>query len=107
LTEGLNLELGDIDATRQRVHIRDSKGNKDRLVPLPDVTLLLLRRFWRLHRHPVLLFPNRKRGLTSAHLATTPMDACGVQAAMRKVVVACGLKKILPRTAYGTVMPPI
>lgn len=107
LSEGLSLELGDIDATRQRVHIRDSKGNKDRLVPLPDVTLVLLRRFWRLHRHPVLLFPNRKRGLKNAHLATTPMDACGVQAAMRKVVVACGLKKILPRIAYGTVMPPI
>ncbi|NOX42531.1 MAG: tyrosine-type recombinase/integrase [Gammaproteobacteria bacterium] len=32
LTEGLNLALGDIDAKRQRVHIRDSKGNKDRLV---------------------------------------------------------------------------
>jgi integrase/recombinase XerD len=50
LSEGLHLKLGDIDAKRQRVHIRDSKGNKDRLVPLPDATLILLRRFWRLHR---------------------------------------------------------
>jgi site-specific recombinase XerD len=105
LTEGLNLKLGDIDAKRQRVHVRDAKGNKDRLVPLPDVTLDLLRRVWRLHRHPVLLFPNRKRGLQHAHLATTPMDAGGVQATMRKVVAACGLKKTLPRTACGTAMP--
>jgi len=34
LGEGLRLEVGDIDALRQRVHIRDAKGNKDRFVPL-------------------------------------------------------------------------
>lgn len=107
LSEGLALTLGDIDAKRQRVHVRDSKGNKDRLVPLPDATLVLLRRFWRLHRHPVLLFPNRKRGLSGAHLAKTPMDAAGVQAAMRKVVVSCGLKKTLPRTPCAIVLPRI
>ncbi len=57
LGEGLRLQVGDIDAVRRRVHIRDSKGNKDRLVPLPDATLDLLRRFWQVHRNPVLLFP--------------------------------------------------
>ena len=81
------------------------EGNKDRLVPLPDATLVLLRRFWRLHRNPVLLFPNRKLGLSGAHHATTPMDTGGVQAAMRKVVKDCGLKKILRHTVYDIVMP--
>ena len=52
LGEGLRLQVGDIDAQRQRVHIRDAKGNKDRLVPLPQATLELLRRFWSLHRNP-------------------------------------------------------
>jgi site-specific recombinase XerD len=107
LNEGLHLKLGDIDAKRQRVHIRDSKGNKDRLVPLPDTTLMLLRRFWRLHRNPVLLFPNRKLGLKGARLATTPMDTGGVQAAMRKIVKSSGLKKILPLTLCDTVTLPI
>jgi site-specific recombinase XerD len=69
LGEGLRLQVGDIDATRLRVHIRNAKGNKDRLVPLPLKTLKVLRRFWSLHRHPVFLFPNRKRGLEYAHLA--------------------------------------
>ncbi len=46
LGEGLRLQVGDIDAARQRVHIRDAKGNKDRLVPLPQATHPLLRR-WR------------------------------------------------------------
>jgi integrase/recombinase XerD len=35
LGEGLRLQVGDIDGARGRVHIRDAKGNQDRLVPLP------------------------------------------------------------------------
>jgi len=34
LGEGLRLQVGDIDAVRQRVHVRNAKGNRDRLVPL-------------------------------------------------------------------------
>jgi len=107
LGEGLRLQVSDIDAYRRRVHIRDSKGNKDRLVPLPDATLDLLRRFWSVHRHPVLLFPNRHGGLKAAHRATTPMDRGGVQTTLRKVVQACGIKKRSPCTAFATVMPLI
>jgi integrase/recombinase XerD len=102
LGEGLRLEVGDIDATRQRVHIRDAKGNKDRLVPLPDATRDLLRRFWSVHRNPVLLFPNRHGGLKGAHAATTPLDQGGVQITLRKVSEQCGLKKRLPRTPCDT-----
>jgi integrase/recombinase XerD len=43
--------VGDIDGQRMRVHIRDSKGNKDRFVPLPIVTLDTLRRIWSVHRN--------------------------------------------------------
>jgi site-specific recombinase XerD len=93
LGEGLRLEVGDIDAPRQRVHIRDAKGNKDRLVPLPEATLELLRRFWQVHRHPVLLFPNRHGGLKAAHRATSPLDRGGVQTTLHQVVVECGIKK--------------
>ena len=107
LGEGLRLQLGDIDADRKRVHIRDAKGNKDRLVSLPDTTLDLLRRFWSVHRKPVLLFPNRKGGLKGSHYATTPLDKAGVQRTLRKVVVACGIKKRLPLGAYVTVTPLI
>jgi len=93
LGEGLRLQVGDLDAKRQRVHIRDAKGNKDRFVPLPAPTLDLLRRFWSVHRNPVLLFPNRKGGLKGSHTATTPLDRGGIQTTMHKVVQACGIKK--------------
>ena len=105
LGEGLRLTVGDIDATRARVHIRDSKGNKDRFVPLPEVTLVVLRRFWRIHRNPVLLFPNRKGGRNGAQAAITPLDRGGVQITLRKVVDACGIKKRSPRTACATATP--
>jgi integrase/recombinase XerD len=107
LGEGLRLEVGDIDASRQRVHIRDAKGNKDRLVPLPAATLDLLRRFWQVHRHPVLLFPNRHGGLNGAQQAQSPLDRGGVQQAMRQVAQACGLKKRSRRTVYDIAMPLI
>ncbi len=99
LGEGLRLEVGDIDARRRRVHIRDSKGNKDRFVPLPEATLDLLRRFWSVHHNPVLLFPNRQGGLKGACQAATPLNRGGVQITLHKVVQACGIKKRLPRTA--------
>ena len=93
LGEGLALKVGDIDADRLRVQVRDAKGNRDRLVPLPQATLSVLRRFWQTHRHPELLFPNRHAGLKGAHLATSPLDRGGVQITLRKVAAECGLKK--------------
>ncbi len=99
LGEGLRLQIGDIDAARGRVHIRDAKGNKDRLVPLPRATLHLLRRFWPVHRNPVLMFPNRHAGRKGAAAAATPLDAGGVQTTLHKVIEACGLIARIPSAA--------
>lgn len=107
LGEGLRLQVADIDADRMRVQIRDAKGNKDRFVPLPASTLSVLRRHWSVHRHPALLFPNRKGGSKHAHLAKTPLDDAGVQRALRAACESCGLKKEFRRTACATVMPRI
>jgi site-specific recombinase XerD len=104
LGEGLRLQVGDIDSVRHRVHIRDSKGNKDRLVPLPNATLHSLRRFWSVHRNPVLLFPNRHGGLKGAREASTPLDRGGVQITLRKVAESCGIKKRSLPTVCATAM---
>jgi len=106
LGEGLQLQTGDIDAIRKRVHIRNAKGNKDRLVPLPIKTLQVLREFWCLHKHPIFLFPNRKRGLKNAYLVDSHLDRSGVQAAMKTVVKFLGIKKNISchslRHSYAT-----
>lgn len=107
LGEGLRLQVGDIDAARARVHVRDAKGNKDRFVPLPQATHTLLQRFWQVHRNPVLLFPNRHAGRRGAISAVTPLDRGGVQTTLHQVVTRCGLKKTSPRTVCAIVMPRI
>jgi len=106
LGEGLALKVGDIDAARMRVQIRDAKGNRDRFVPLPAATLTALRQFWQLHRHPELLFPNRLGGLKAAQRAQSPLDRGGVQTTLRRVAQGMGLKKRSPRTVCGIAMPP-
>ena len=106
LGEGLRLQVGDIDAERARVHVRNAKGNKDRLVPLPDTTLAVLRDFWRTHRNPVWLFPSRRGGLRAAARATTPLDRGGIQTTLRKVAAQCGIKKRSHRIRFGMPTPP-
>ena len=117
LGEGLQLQVGDIDADRMRVHVRDAKGNRDRLVPLPAQTLAVLREFWKVHRNPTLMFPSRQKGLGGASGATTHMDRGGVQQALRQVTAQIGLprrgsctlwvKKELRRIACAIPMQPI
>jgi len=93
LQEALSLQVGDIDAGRNQVHIRRGKGHKDRLVPLPDLTYQGLRALWSKHRHPYLIFPNAKGSLETIQKATTHMDRGGTQKAMKMVVTECGIKK--------------
>lgn len=50
LGEALRLEVRDIDSDRLLVSVRNSKGAKDRMVPLPRPLLHKLRRFWKEER---------------------------------------------------------
>lgn len=50
LNEALRLEVRDIDGERLMVLVRNSKGAKDRMVPLPRPLLHKLRRYWKEER---------------------------------------------------------
>lgn len=93
LQEALHLEVCDIDAKRMMIHVHRGKGAKDRFVPLPRTTLETLRRHWRSHRHPRLLFPAWGRDSRSAGSATTPMAISSVQGAFRSAKVRAGIAK--------------
>ncbi|HNA30680.1 MAG TPA: tyrosine-type recombinase/integrase [Thiobacillaceae bacterium] len=93
LSEALHLEVGDIDAGRMFLHIRAAKGNRDRYVPLPQRTLLLLRQAWKAHRHPRFLFPAKGHNGQGAPTATLPMCRTTLQRAFRLARVASGVKK--------------
>lgn len=107
LSETLALQVSDIDAERKRVHIRRGKGHKDRLVPLPDLTLQALRALWAKHRHPALLFPSSAGSPDRIRQATTHMDRGGTQKAFKVMIAQCGVKKRFPSIPCATPLPPI
>lgn len=107
LEETLSLQVGDIDAQQKRIHVRRGKGNKDRMVPLPDFTYQALRALWRTHRHPNLLFPNAQGAPETIRQATTHMDRGSVQKTMKLLVNECGIKKKSQSTPSATALPPI
>jgi len=104
LGETLHLEVGDIDGEQRRVHVRRGKGNRDRFVILPKLTLVALRRHWTSHRHPRLLFPGRVGGAGAP--ASGVMDRSTTQHAFKRVVADCGIHKHVSihslRHAYAT-----
>jgi site-specific recombinase XerD len=85
MQEGLNLQVGDVDAKRGMVHVHRGKGAKDRYIPLPSSTLQLLRLFWVTHKHKRLLFPADGRKHTGMSTAQTPMSPTAVQGAMKLI----------------------
>ena len=105
-SEGHKLEVGDVDGSQHRVHIRNSKGGKDRYVVLPELTLQALRRFWTTHRHPRLLFPSPVFDAERSRRSEAYMDASSIQAAFRATIRESGIQKRLTirslRHAYAT-----
>ncbi len=89
LGEGVRLQVADIDSDRHLLHVRQGKGAKDRYVPLPAITLTLLRQQWRFHRHPQWLFPARQQSQTT----TQPMHTSGVQRAFKAALADSGIQK--------------
>jgi integrase/recombinase XerD len=56
--EGTTLEICAIDGVNRHLRII-GKGNKERIVPLPRPVLDDLRKFWKTHKNPRWLFPNK------------------------------------------------
>jgi integrase/recombinase XerD len=59
-SELLNLKLGDIDSKRNLVLIRQGKGRKDRIVPLSEKILPMLREYYEIYKPKKWLFENIK-----------------------------------------------
>jgi site-specific recombinase XerD len=85
LLEGTRLRVKDIDSDRKMLHVVEGKGGKDRYVPLPDRTLILLRRHWTTHRNQEWMFPSRQ--------INGPMHETGVQRAFQAARRESGVHK--------------
>lgn len=84
LSEVLNLTLKDIDSYRMLVRVEQSKGKKDRYVPLPSNLLELLREYYKLYKPYYYLFEGQYRGKYAAR---------SVQNVFKRAVQKAGVQK--------------
>jgi integrase len=107
LGEATTLQVKDILSDRGLVHIYREKGARDRTVPLPKITLLTLRKYYKIHRNPKWIFPALGRnGGKNAQYAKKHVSDSGVQGALRSTLKRLNFKKhVHPhvfRHAYAT-----
>jgi integrase/recombinase XerD len=56
VSEIVNLKIEDVDSKRMLIHIKNAKGKKDRMVPLSDNVLGILRQYYRKYKSKDYLF---------------------------------------------------
>ncbi len=56
VSEVVNLKIEDIDSSRMLIHIKNAKGRKDRVVPLSEYVLKLLRNYYKEYKPETYLF---------------------------------------------------
>ena len=82
-SELLNIELRDIQRNRMIVLIRQSKGKKDRIVPLSPKLLLLITDYWKAYRTQRWLFEGQRKG--------TPYSASSLEKVLKRAVKKAGI----------------
>ena len=97
ISEALTLEVTAIDRARRVLRII-GKGNKERLVPLPQPVLDELGRLWLTHRNRRWLFPNRA--------GDAPLNARVLARSFADAAAAAGIPAGIPphalRHSYAT-----
>jgi integrase/recombinase XerD len=83
--EASRLKIADIDSGRMMIHIRQSKFNKDRYVPLSPLILQGLRKYYYACQPVEYLF--------NGNTAGSPLSIKGMQWALREAVKKCNLQK--------------
>ncbi len=98
VSEVTHLRIQDIDSRRMLIHVQQGKGRKDRIVPLSERLLDLLREYWTVYRPEGWLFPGP--------WSDRPITASSVRNACYKICRDAGLKKKLSphslRHAFAT-----
>ena len=69
VSELVRLKVNAVDSERMMVRVEQGKGRKDRYTILSSRLLTELRSYWKEHRSPIYLFPNRKGGPISIDYA--------------------------------------
>ena len=96
--EASRLKIADIDSGRMMIHIRQSKCNKDRYVPLSPMIIKGLRKYYYACRPVEYLFNGNEPG--------SPLSIKGMQWALHEAIRKCKLHKRITlhtlRHSYAT-----
>ena len=84
VSELVRLKVGAIDSERMMVRVEQGKGKKDRYTILSPRLLTELRSYWKEHRSPIYLFPNRKGGPISIDYAQRIYNLAKLRAQIHK-----------------------
>lgn len=97
VSECVNLKIKDIDSKRMLLRIDQSKGNKDRFIPITNKMLLLLREYYKEYKPKEFLFEGQFEKYYSAR---------SIQAILKKAIRNCKIKKQITvhslRHSYAT-----
>lgn len=85
LGEVARLRLVDINSQNMTLHVHNGKGAKDRILPLPNDLLPLLREYFRQYQPEVYLFNGEKKGEPLAHRT--------IQTIVASARVAAGIRR--------------
>ncbi len=97
ISECIKLKIKDIDSTRMLLKIDQSKGNKDRFVPLSAKMLFLLREYYKEYKPSIFVFEGQLEDYYSAR---------SIQSILKKALSKCKIKKNISvhslRHSYAT-----
>lgn len=93
LHEATHSSPADIDSKRMVVHIKDGKGRKDRIVPLPQSTLQILREHYKTHRNEKFIFPAPGRAGIYETISKIPLPDSSIQTVLKKALRQSGIIK--------------
>jgi integrase/recombinase XerD len=84
-SELLRLEPKHVDSKRHMLIIFNSKGKKDRMVPISDRVIEMLREYYKIYRPEVYLFEGQYKG--------TQYSEQSLQSVLKQAVVKCRIAK--------------
>jgi len=97
ISECINIRVGDIDSKRMLIKVVQSKGNKDRFVPISNKMLLLLREYYKMYKPKEFLFEGQVNDYYSAR---------SIQAILKRALQKSKIKKHISvhslRHSYAT-----
>jgi integrase/recombinase XerD len=84
-SELLNLKIQDVDSGRGFLMVKQAKGRKDRMVPLSDKIIALLREYYRYEKTVLYLFEGQKPG--------HPYSEKSLESVLKQALVKAKIKK--------------